>query len=70
MEQHFKDSTENFQMENVKRENEKRNTLANKLHHLASTTAIPGVYNGVRTKSYKISNVKVDDFLRQTFKVT
>jgi hypothetical protein len=43
--------------------------LAGKLHHLVSTKAIDGVYNGVYTKSYKISNVKVDDYLRNTVKV-
>jgi len=43
--------------------------LAGKLHHLVSTKAIDGVYNGVYTKGYKISNVNVDDYLRKTVKV-
>ncbi len=43
--------------------------LAVKLHYLVSTKAVDGVYNGVYTKNYKISNLKVDDYLRQTLKV-
>jgi hypothetical protein len=53
----------------IKERNESRmKLLAGKLHHLVSTKAIDGVYNGVYTKNYKISNTRVDDFLKKNQK--
>ena len=59
-----------YENEQMSKENTQCRLNAAKLHHLLSTKSVPGVYNGVTTKNYRIGNVKVDDYIKYSCKET
>ena len=69
MQNHEAQTKNEFETEIRQKKEQQMRNLAGKLHHLVSTKAINGVYNGVYTRNYKISNVNVDEYLRKTAKV-
>ena len=67
----FEEETRQQHLEDLaRRDNQQCKELASGLHHLVSTKTVPGVFNGIRTRNYRIGNVPVDDYIKHSTKET
>ena len=68
MKAYEEETRKDYEREEARTESLKCKELANGLHHLVSTKTVPGVFNGIRTRNYRIGNVPVDEYIKHSAK--